>query len=63
MKLRLTIEAEFEIEDFDDLEDLKNEIDNAIDNLNCSGSATGELRLDVDSLKTRDREVKIATWE
>ena len=63
MKLRLKLDAECEIDDLDELEDLKREIESAVDTLQGSGAARGELKLDLDSLKSRDREIVVANWE
>lgn len=63
MKLVLTINAEFEVEDFEDMEEVKCEVESVIDQLNSYGKTNGKLKLDVDSLKSRDRMVEIGNWE
>lgn len=63
MKLRLTITADFEVDDFEGAYEIQQEVTEVIDQLNGSGDARGKLVLDLDSLKSRDREATIQEWE
>lgn len=63
MKLNLTITATFEVDDFEGANDVQQEVDSVMDQLSGCGDARGKLVLDLDSLRSRDREAVIQEWE
>lgn len=64
LKLRLTIEAEIEVEKFGDIPDVEADVESALEYIRGQGTVKeAKLLLDLDSIKTRDRETVIMEWD